>query len=308
LKQAITRPATPKSSTGSALIELMVATLLLGVVAAGLVGLVVVNNTQSERLVNKVSNISDVRQAVERIGRNIRMARSVGDLYGLYPYPTDKLVDNHGTGGATTDSSILKQNSVNTQALEDGTVTLSASTFPAPGDPSWGAGQVPSTGWPWPSLYPYSLSQQTLIVQVPVFDSSGYPVMWSGTAINLESVDTYVYQVIADPSNTGQYLLQVAGFPGYGSSMQTSSIPQTILRGIVGPVDSNGRISIFHYVSNANPSSLYTDVPDNVVSTISGIVLNLEVLRKTEGPQPSTIGFKTEFFMRNNTTATVIGS
>ncbi len=286
----------------------MVATLLLGVITAGLVGLVVVNNAQSERLLNKVSSISDVRQAVERIGKNVRMARSVGDLYGLYPYPTDKLVDNHGTGGATTDSSILKQNSVNTKALQDGTVTLSASNFPAPGDPSWGAGQVPSGGWPWPSLYPYSLSQQTLIVQVPVFNLEGYPVMWSGTAINLESVDTYVYQVIADPSNAGQFLLQVAGFPGYGSSMQISSTPQTILKGIVGPLDSTGRISVFHYVSNTNPSYLYTNVPDSVVSTISGIVLDLEILRKTEGPQPATMGFKTEFFMRNNTTATVIGS
>jgi type II secretory pathway pseudopilin PulG len=300
---------TVRSCGGSMLIEMMVATLLLGVIAAGLVSLVVINNSQSQRLLNKVDTINDARLAIERIGRTWRMARSVGDLYGPYPVPTQGMIASGTPDGPTNNISVVTTNSTTVSNLENGYATLASASFPAAGDPAWGNGQVPVGGWPWSTQpFPYTLSQNTLIIQVPIF-TGGYPQAILGPVVNLEAVDTYVYQVLPDAANPGQYILQVASFPGTNSQMPpSSSTPQTILRGIVGPVDSGGNLVIFQYISRNNPTQLLRTVNDSAVSSISGLVVTFELIRNVEGPVPTTVGLKSEVFMRNNSQSTVIGS
>lgn len=304
--------STIRNKRGSMLIEMMVATLLLGVIAAGLVSLVVINNSQSQKLLNKVDTINDARLTLERIGRNWRMARSVGDLYGPLPVPSQSMIATGTPNGPTNNISVVTTSSTTVQSLENGTATLSSASFPASGDPAWGSGQVPSGGWPWPNLrFPYTLSQRTLIIQVPIFSSEsqpkpGYPMAISGPVVNIEAVDTYVYQVIDDIANPGQFLLQVAGFPGQGSTMQVNATPQTILRGIVGPLDANAQPVTFQYLSGSSATP-QTTVADSAVPSISGLVVNFELLRSGQGPQPSTIGLKSEVYMRNNSQSTVVG-
>lgn len=305
----LTFRAAQNRAQGSTLAELLVATLLLGVVAAGLVSLVVINNSQGQRLLNKVDGINAGRAVIARIGKNVRVGRSVGDVYGAIPAPVNPPINLVGILTGLLDLGGLDLSALGIPSMENGTITYSSASFPASGDPVWGGGQAPTSGWPWTGLrpFPYVLSPQTLIVQVPIFDAHGYPLVQRGSVVNWESVDTYVYQVLPDSSNPGQFIIQMAGFPGVGSSLQITSTPQTILRGITGPLKADGTASIFHYVSRDNPTTLLDTVADNEVANVSGVVVTLEILNQSNGPQPATISLKSEFYMRNNDQAVVLG-
>src|SRR4029453_10748805 len=186
---------------GMTLIEMLVSVGIVSLAAAGISGLVMLNNISSHRLFNKVDNLNQARQVVERIGKDIRMARNVGDVYGatieIYPGPPSV----SGTEGTNK--------------------------FPLPtplgNDPFYSAGQTPASGWPvapWPPR-PYELSPRTLIVEIPVCDGNGFPTrVAAGTgnpplASEQDNVDTLVYQIIPDPAFASaadkpqEYLLQV---------------------------------------------------------------------------------------------------
>src|SRR3990167_2663762 len=103
------------------LIELLVSTLIVGIAAAGISGALLLNNITSVREFNKVDNLNAARHAIERMGKDIRAARNVGDVYGnlilLYSVPPEVW----GTEGSNQ--------------------------FPSAMDPYYGSGQTPAGGW-----------------------------------------------------------------------------------------------------------------------------------------------------------------
>ncbi|HEY9869444.1 MAG TPA: prepilin-type N-terminal cleavage/methylation domain-containing protein, partial [Candidatus Obscuribacterales bacterium] len=72
----------PPRDSGMTLIEMLVSCAIVGLAAAGISGLMLLNNLSTHRLFNKVDNLNQARQVVERIGKDLRMARNVGDVYG----------------------------------------------------------------------------------------------------------------------------------------------------------------------------------------------------------------------------------
>lgn len=271
----------------------------------------------------KISNMTDTTDAVrlikDRIGKDVREGRSLGDVYG-----TD-----------VTDNSV-------TPAL---TMTQGSDQFPCTRDPIYGNGESPPAGWPstWGST-PYTLSNTCLIVQVPIGDNHndsngvhawnsanvGWPTeipVGSGspaTSTIQDNVETHVYMVMADPNNPGEYMMQYSCFPGYattGYDPKAHSISgQTVLTGIIGPLDANNVPKVFQFIdktdSKGTPQDSITPVttPSGAfVANFTGVVINLEVRHhntvslqsKNISVQP--IAFKTEVFLRNNAVATAIG-
>jgi len=281
---------------GMTLIEMLVSVGIVGIAAAGISGLVMLNGISSHRLFNKVDNLNQARQVVERLGKDIRMARNVGDVYGQTIVLSLGPPEIDGTSGT---------NQFPLQA-------------PVGNNPFYGAGQAPASGWPvapWP-LQPYQLSPRTLIVQIPVFDANGFPTrVPAGTGnpplgSNQDNVDTLVYQIIPDPDfvpapgKPQEYLLQVAGFPGNPSNLKiASNPPQTILKGIIGPIDPvSKQPKVFQYLNRYDLTGTPQDTwVGNEIANVTGIVMNIEIKRYSEGVAgASTVGLKSEMYMRNN--------
>ena len=320
------------------LVELLMTTLVMGIVAAGTSGLIMLNNMANMQVLNKVDDLNAARQAMERIGHDVRMARNVGDGYG---------VKNPLTGLVEGSDQFPVQEGNNGR------------------NPHYGNGQAPSDGWPvqvsatpqlpaWPAR-PYRLSPQTLIVQVPVFylapqndptsgaynpgaiqdPQNGFPTAVgaaqgdpSSAAVDppgatQDNVDTYVYQVLEYPTGSGEYILQVAGFASLNSTnpnkpswmTMRSSPPETILSGIVGPKDPNtGVPKVFQYLDKTDPTGTPRDTvgpgsPTNTaITNVTGVIVNLEVKRDQAGANSSaTVGLKSEIFLRNNRVGTTSG-
>ncbi|MBI4532776.1 MAG: hypothetical protein HY711_02420 [Candidatus Melainabacteria bacterium] len=125
-------------------------------------------------------------------------------------------------------------------------------------------------------------------------------------------MDTVVYQVVRDPDKTGEFMLQVSGFPGNPSSLQLrANPPQNILKGIVGPMDrATGLPKVFQYLDKYDPSGTPQDtVAGNQISNFTGVVVNFELKSASAGDTGiATVGFKSEVFMRNNTLSVVSGT
>lgn len=285
-------------ATGMTLIEMLVSVGIIGIAAAGISGLMLLNNMSTHRLFNKVDNLNQARHVIERIGKDIRMARNVGDVYGitiqLDPGPPQPVNGTQGTNRFPVQVGVGGNN------------------------PHYGGGQTPINGWPaapWPAR-PYQLSPQTLIVQVPVFDANGFPTrVAAGTGnpavgSDQDNVDTLVYQIIPDPDfvpgpdKPQEFLLQVAGFSGSPSALRVSSNPpQTILKGIIGPTDPvTGQPKVFQYLDRYDLTGAPKDTPnDDKIANVTGVIMNLVIKRYEEGVSAaSAVGLKSEMYMRNN--------
>lgn len=162
-----------------------------------------------------------------------------------------------------------------------------------------------------------------------------WPATWDGQPTqaqdNMLAVDTYVIRVLPDPSssNPPTYMMQEAVFPacpaggaipapftgtytGHPTNAPSNMLngaPLTILKGIVGPVDSNGNISVFSYVEKINNTSTTMPAATGAVyvTDYTGVIVNLEVIKNQMGSKASVSSFKTEFFIRNNSQCTLIG-
>jgi type II secretory pathway pseudopilin PulG len=291
---------------GFTLVEMLASCLVIAFVGAGIAGLVMLNGMTEIRMSNKVDNLNASRTAIERIGRDVRMARNLGDVYGAPIQLETSPTVVWGFGGSNK--------------------------FPSANNPIYPSGPIPSRfrGYPqlpWPTApYPgYTLSNQCLIVQIPVFDANGFPVGLAqgfgnpGLPANEDNVDTLIYMVVRDPSSSDSnptFMLQVSGFPGINSSLDVSSDPpQTLLKGIVGPTANSQPVSltnppvVFQFIDktgNGTPADQGTDQNGLTNANLTGVLIQFEVLNNANGSNaPTVVGIKSEVYARNNNVQTV---
>jgi prepilin-type N-terminal cleavage/methylation domain-containing protein len=191
----------------------------------------------------------------------------------------------------------------------------------------------------YPGPPTYTLSGQTLIIQLPIFYSPsatggipaiptsytvpGTPVVVNGTTYNYTTtfwnVDTIIYQIIGDTSRagTGQFVLQKTVIPGlHPTNYETAPTAsnQTILAGIVGPQDltlptdptaGTSPPAVFGYFSKQSPlyqSAQSTTTPS--AANINGVSINLEVFSNASSKRvdltPRSMAFRTEVYVRGN--------
>lgn len=296
-----------RKEQGASLAELMVSMSIMSIAAAGVLSLAVMGGKSSMKIFNKLDSTNAARNVIDRIGKDIRTARNIGDIY-LEDPGDDENDDDDDTDDDSDD-------------VDEDQPTEGSTSFPSVNNPLYGAGQSPTGGWPatpWPNP-PYNLSNTCLVVQMPIFDANGFPTAIAIGEGNppavtiLDNVDTYVYQILPDTANSGEYMMQVAMFPGDQTKVAAAqrrpilNPPRTILKGIIGPKDTNGNLKCFQFVSAVDPTPLDT-VTATQVPNMTGVVVNLELKRKQAGNSTaSTIGIKSEVFLRNNTLSTTAG-
>lgn len=306
-----------RGRNGETLVSVLVASLLAGFIVLELVALLSVNSMQGGYLWARMDTLNAVNYALAVMGQRVRSARNIGELYGEAPPPQAPVVQALPPGPQQHPEAVDPSQLPNS-SIQNGSVTLVADRFPSPGDPIYGPqGSVTVPSWPWGGGQgtPYVLNATTLILQVPAFDSNGFPQSlppaYSG-APPLSALDTYVYKVIDDPSRPGQYMLQMAYFPTVtaltnmpaGISAGTVS---TVITGIVGPRDTNGNLSIFQYVEK-NQNAATSTVDPKLLQNYAGVVVNLEVINTDNRGHISILPVRSEMYMRNNVAATTIGS
>lgn len=285
-----TTPNASRRSKGMSLLEMLVSVSIVSLVSAGIAGLVMLNGMASTRLSSKTDDVNAARNAMERISKDVRMARNIGGVFGA---PVLLAVGPPEIWG-----------------------TEPSDEFPSTSNPLYGAGQQPPGGWPsdpWPAK-PYKLGARTLIVQIPVFDANGFPTMIRAgtgnpvTPVNSDNLDTLVYQVLPDPSAPGEYMMQIAGIPGSPTSLKMmTNPPQTILKGIVGPKDpETGEVVCFQYLDRTDPSGTpITSLTIPQLGNVTGVIVVVEVKRADPNTSDSvTVACKSEMFMRNNKLST----
>lgn len=158
-----------------------------------------------------------------------------------------------------------------------------------------------------------------------------YPATWDGNPLGpltpvMQAVDTYVFRVLPDPNRAGTFMMQEAAFPacpngginGTGGPNFTGdptnvvlsqTTPTTLCTGIVGPLDQQGNLNIFSYVEKLNNTATTNPSADAVhyLTDYSGLIVNLEVLKNSQGTKASVAHFKTEFYLRNNAQVQLMG-
>lgn len=282
-----------RTSVGITLTELMVSTILVGVSLAAIGELVVLNTFASTKLTNKIDGQVGCSRAMRRICEDVRHARMIGNIYAL----TEK-----------------QKYPDYTEESDDPSVIAPTGGFPTA---------------PWPTTLPYILSSDTLIIQRPTFfedlDSNhkekdnplnGFPLKLAPGAVQVsppvpktarECVDTTIYHLVPDTAATGQFLLQVARFGGKAAGAQQSNDlnpPQTILKGIVGPMDPSnpGVPAIFGYLRTPKETSpLLLPQPGDMAS-ICGISINIEVKspNQNQGANQEIVASHADAYVKNS--------
>ncbi len=286
-----------RSTTGLSLVETMAAIFVSSLVAGGVIGTLSLINATSFRAFNKLGSLTSAKRLEPSIKQEIHMTKYFGDQLG----------DN-----ATSNSFPAYANPKYTLPPDaDGTPDPGLTLFPA---------ETANATWP---PRPYYLDEQTLIFQVPIFTSNGYPDLADGQPPDLSNgkwdVDTYVYKVLADKNKpgTGQFVLQKTIFPGNHANNPgytppiASNNPQTVMTGIVGPVDPNAPVDpvantpppmVFEYLSNANTR---VGKPDPIqTSSIRGVAITVELFCNETSSRkdytPATLALNSEFYKRGN--------
>lgn len=295
-----------RSASGSSLIELSLTTIVMTFLSTAIFGLLLLTLSNSKKLQNNCDSVNAARGTIEKISKDLRMGRCIGDVYGQMVQ-----VDNDW-------------------------IVQGTDTFPSNKNPHYGAGQAPPNGWPvWvdnsqPSSF--QLSNTTLVVQIPIFDSNGWPLVvpvGSGNPVTTspqDNVETHIYRVIADPDTTShpnEYILQWACLPGYNiagtyDSAAAQKGPITLATSITGPLNSMGQPRIFQFLNKLDTTGTPIDsIPSadiNNIANYTGVIVNMEITKHEESAQinskwqqPGVIALKTEIFLRNNSLATTVG-
>ncbi|MCW5823249.1 MAG: prepilin-type N-terminal cleavage/methylation domain-containing protein [Cyanobacteria bacterium TGS_CYA1] len=288
-----------RKQTGLSLVETMAAMFVSSLIAGAVIGTLSLINSTSFRAYNSLSSITAAKRLEPSLKQEIHMAKFFGDQQG-------------DSSTANSFPALSNPNYVPPPEEGDLTPDSQATIFPI---------ETSNTVWP---PRPYYLDEQTLIFQVPVFDNSySYPELADGqppaSSNGKWDVDTYVYKVLADKNKPGkgQFVLQKTIFKGNHSSNPSfvppiaSNNPQTVMTGIVGPVDPNAATDpiantppplVFSYLIDADhrvgkPTALET-------ANIRGVSVTVELFNNDASARkdytPSTLAICSEFFKRGN--------
>jgi len=305
-----------RRAAGNTIVSLLIACILGAVLELGLVSLLSMNSSQSVFLWARLDTLNSVNYALTIMGQRIRAARNLGELYGVAPPPQARVVGLLPPGPQAHPEAV-DNSQIPVSQIQSGTVTMLANYFPSSGDPLYGpGGSLAVSSWPWglgPSS-PISLSSTFLIVQVPAFDSNGFPLSLPPGYVGapqLCALDTYIYNVLPDPSRAGKYMMQMAYFPAPANltNVPNSIAPgtvTTVITGIVGPI-ANGSPCVFQYIQKFNPTPSVTVTPGEL-QNYSGVIVNLEIANTDGRGRTALLPVRSEFYMRNNVSATTIGS
>ena len=320
-----------RSAKGSSLVSLAVSTVIMSLVALGMMSLMSLNTSESVKAFNKGDNLTAARVALDRIGRQVRMARTLGDVQGEVMIATDPYAAF--PPGPSGDGFAVHANNVSMNQVLSGSACNTSATFPSIADvyynPTNGSelGQISS--WPWggSANSGYTLDDQTLVVQVQTFTPEGWPRMVQGQS-NLPALDTYVYKLVDDVERnasmgpTRWYRLEVAVFPAAGAYTNkpngiNAGVPSVLLSGIVGPLDpATNRPSIFRYMTCqggtvqsaknfVSGTTAFNDV-SNLVN-FKGVMMSVQVLTVDANRRGTVTNMRSEFYLRNNSSATIMG-
>ena len=290
---------------GISLIEMLSTIFIMSFAAAAITEVCVTQNVVAFRTFNKIESLTNSRRVASVMERDVHNARFIGDQFGSN--------QNTFPGGGSD----------NPYLISGPSATSGITNFL--GFP----GSTNQSVWPSPA---YMLNGQTLILQIPVFTLDGFPTKANTPGQTYWNVDTYVYKILADTANagTGQFLMQKTCFPGVhipGTDQPAppiaSNTPQTILTGIVGPVDLTASADpvagtpppkVFQFLTKQYPifyansatiaqsfiSAPQTSDPLN----INGVALTLEVFSDANSKRPDfvpkTLAFRQEFYLRGN--------
>jgi prepilin-type N-terminal cleavage/methylation domain-containing protein len=262
--------------SGFTLVELLVSSVVMSLGLLTVAGMLYLNNSAQKKISNKVDAITSAHVAIERIARDVRMGSTLGDIYG-------------------------NRTAIIPPTVPPSYITKGSATFPSNADWFYGPGGTAPAGFQgWPNSAAlnwdthgnsYSLSAQTLIVQVPIFDSNnpqppaggpyGFPteikkdtIAVGRPAFNQPNVETHIYEIVLDPdqvNHPNEYILLTAKLPGYQipsvgapniyNPANVTTKPQVLCTGIVGPVRAGtGPMAtagnpplVFMYVNKATP-------------------------------------------------------
>lgn len=190
--------------------------------------------------------------------------------------------------------------------------TDTSPTFPCAINPIY------SGGLPAGASTSYQLDDNTLVIQMPVFNQKGWP-----TALPLivdpkqrRNLDTVVYEVVQDPDPNqaaqGKFVLNRFCFAGIHDTSQILNVAyghticpgQTILTGITGPLDKiTNKPVIFQALDEQDPGGNPISLKlfrTYALSRINGIVVNVELSRsQSSNKNATTASYRSEIFMRN---------
>ena len=287
-----------RNQSGVTIMEMVVASVLMGLTLSVIGELVYLNTYSATKVTNQSDALSDARTALDHIASDVRAARAFGDFYATtnkYQFPGDT---NPFFGAGQVPSGGWQ-----------------AAPWPAP---------------PYKLSTDCLIVQQPVLFEDPQNDptspsynaavqinpQNGFPCMIAADSLggsspptDMEDLDTVIYQVVADPNRAGQYLLQVMRLPGQpptdfstgspgtpliSSTRSLINPPQTVLRGIVGPLDpahpdpaDPATPNVFHYYYQNPPiilPTITTDSQNPVLSSdvpyLVGVAIDFEVLRK----------------------------
>lgn len=313
-----------RNQSGVTIMEMVVASVLMGLTLSVIGELVYLNTYSATKVTNQADALSDARTALDHIASDVRAARAFGDFYA---------------GPANRN-----------QFPGDGNNPL----FGAGQAPSGGWPPAPWTGQPYYLSTQCLIVQQPVLFEDPQNDptspsysaaaqinpQNGFPCMIAANSLgpssppsDMEDLDTVIYQVVADPNRAGQYLLQVmrlpgqpptdfsAGSPGTPLISSTRSLinpPQTVLRGIIGPLDPanpGAPPNVFHYYppyqQGTPPGAIITGsqnpVPSSSVPSLTGVGIDFEIQKPDSSSSnpaavnPQILPIHGEAFMRSNT-------
>lgn len=331
-----------RACRGETLISVLIAALIMGIVTTLILSLFAVSTKEGVQLTARIDNLNAARIVLERLGRQVRMARNIGDVQGIVSPASDPTsgVDP----GPTTNTFQVIGDNVPLAQVQNGTACNMSASFPSPGNPFYGPNQQfgLTTHWPWGgnATTPYTLSRDTLIIQVPTFDANGFPNSIQ-TVQNLPSLDTYVYRLVDDPGTQSLYRrqfpnataprfyqLQWACFPAPLNQTNKptgvgAGIPMTILKNIVGPLDDNGNICAFQYVNsqsitgglaqnsttrNFDSSTAAGALNEQNLALFTGVIVDFQILTWDARGKVNLQPVRSEVYLHNNSQASVMGT
>lgn len=231
------------------------------------------------------------------------MGRSIGDIFGNYDASTQ-----------TNSGSLVFPSALN---------PIYQNSAPPAGWPVWINGTAPTS---------FTLGPQTLIVQRPVFDANGFPIVIRAGQGNPAAayascnVVTDIYRVIPDPATPGEWVMQWCQLPGlpttgYAGGAAAQIGPITLVRGIIGPM-ANGSPKTFSYLlkPGLDPAQNLREPGDGIIPALdnqnignfSGVDCTLEIRSHDNSARvnnqyvkDSVLAFKQLMYLRNNSLASM---